>query len=44
YFVEYLPTNPEDYAVIYNFINNENYSEKQSKDDIQIQKLIKDKA
>ncbi|CAG8823473.1 4791_t:CDS:2, partial [Dentiscutata erythropus] len=42
--VEYPPTDPEGYAVIYNFIDNENYSEEQCKDDIQIQKLMRDKA
>ncbi|CAG8734931.1 7326_t:CDS:2, partial [Dentiscutata heterogama] len=41
--VEYPFTDPEGYAVIYNFINNKNYSEEQSSD-IQIQKLMKDKA
>ncbi|CAG8762169.1 10361_t:CDS:2 [Cetraspora pellucida] len=30
--VEYSSTNSEGYAVIYNFIDNENYSEKQSSD------------
>ncbi|CAG8781110.1 12208_t:CDS:1, partial [Cetraspora pellucida] len=41
--VEYPSTDPEGYAVIYNFIDNENYSEEQSSD-IQIQKLMRDKA
>ncbi|CAG8801603.1 8466_t:CDS:2, partial [Racocetra persica] len=42
--VEYPPTDLEGYAIIYNFIDNENYSEERCKDDIQIQKLMRDKA
>ncbi|CAG8528419.1 14629_t:CDS:2, partial [Cetraspora pellucida] len=41
--LKYPSTDFEGYAVIYNFIDNENYSEEQSSD-IQIQKLMKDKA
>ncbi|CAG8849346.1 33323_t:CDS:2, partial [Racocetra persica] len=42
--VEYPPTHPEGYAIIYNFIEGENYSQVQNKDDIQVQRAMKDKA
>ncbi|CAG8739386.1 11285_t:CDS:2 [Dentiscutata erythropus] len=42
--VEYPPTDPEGYAIIYNFIESENYSHVQDKDNNQIQKTMRDKA